>query len=174
MLFLNNFDNKLTTAIRDLPEVYRPLMSSLSWVGQPLVVITLGVIGYIVAWHRQQSAIEYAFIYAVVAFGLNIILKLLLHRGRPHGLTIKTLGLESYAFPSGHAFGTVIFYGLFAYLDIKYLVYPVNILVAVMLGIIIFLIGISRVYLGDHYPSDVVGGWALGLVSLVILTALAF
>lgn len=174
MLFLNKFDNKLTAAIRDLPDTYKPLMSSLTWVGQPLVVITLGFIGYIVAWHRQQPTVEHAFIYAVIAFVLNIILKLILHRGRPHGLTIKTLGLKSYAFPSGHAFGTVIFYGLFAYLDLKHLDHPINALVAVMLSLIIFLIGISRVYLGDHYPSDVAGGWLLGLLSLIVVASVAF
>ncbi len=149
-------------------------MTVLTIAGEPLVVVSLGVLGLLSASQHKQPAIEHAFAYGIIAFGLNTILKLLLHRTRPHGLIIRTLGLRSYSFPSGHAFGTVIFYGLFAYLDIKYLAHPWNTLIAICLALTVFLIGVSRVYLGAHYPSDVVAGWFLGVVSLAIINSLAF
>jgi undecaprenyl-diphosphatase len=174
MLFLNKFDNKLTSLIRDLPKYYRTLMSSLTFVGEPLVVLALGFAGFVFALQRKEPRVERAFIYAAIAFGLNTVLKLILHRRRPYGLVIKTLGLESYSFPSGHAFGTVIFYGLFAYLDLTYLGHIWNVIIAGLLWAFIFLIGVSRVYLGAHYPSDVLAGWLLGVLSLAVIIELAF
>jgi undecaprenyl-diphosphatase len=174
MQFLNNFDARLTKLIRELPEKYQPVMSGLSFIGEPLVVLSVAFAGFISAVGRHQTAVERAFAYGAIAFAINIVLKLLLHRGRPHGLIINTLGLRSYSFPSGHAFGTVIFYGLFAYLDLKYLSRPWNALIAGLLTLVIILIGVSRVYLGSHYPSDVAAGWLLGIISLSIIIALAF
>ncbi|MGH7156633.1 MAG: phosphatase PAP2 family protein [Candidatus Saccharimonadales bacterium] len=174
MLTLKNFDDSVTATITDLPDSYRAMMSGLTLIGQPAIVITLGLVGFIWAWKHSQSAIEHAFVYGIIAFSLNTLLKWLLRRARPDELNVKTLGMQSYSFPSGHAFGTVIFYGLFAYLGIKYISNPVDILVATMMGVLIFLIGISRVYLGAHYPSDVVGGWLLGGISLLAVIGLAF
>jgi membrane-associated phospholipid phosphatase len=111
MHLLSTFDKRLSIAIKDLPESYRRVMSGLSLIGEPLVVITAGFVGYMVALKRGQLGVEHAFVYGVIAFSCNTLLKLLLHRKRPHDLVIETLGVRSYSFPSGHAFGTVIFYG---------------------------------------------------------------
>jgi membrane-associated phospholipid phosphatase len=174
MRLLNTFDKRATAAIRDLPEPYKPLMTGVTFLGEPLVVLSVGFIGFIVAILQTRPAIEHVFAYAAIAFGLNILLKMSLHRRRPYGLIIETLGVRSYSFPSGHAFGTVIFYGLLAYLDIKYWARPGDIAIAAALTVLIVLIGISRVYLSAHYPSDVIAGWLLGSLSLLIVVSLAF
>jgi membrane-associated phospholipid phosphatase len=171
---LRRFDQKMTQLIQDLPAAARPLMSGVSFFGEPLVVFTFGFSGFITAVQRGQSNIELAFVYAAIAYGLNTLLKLALHRRRPHNLEIRTLGLRSYSFPSGHAFGSVIFYGLFAYLDLTHLGRPGNLIIALLLWGLIFLIGLSRIHLKAHYPSDVAGGWLLGLISLLIVVRLAF
>lgn len=149
-------------------------MNGLTTLGEPLVVVTAGFVGFIVSLQRHQSDISHVFVYALAAFCINTVLKLMMHRNRPHGLIIKNLGVKSYSFPSGHAFGTLIFYGQFAILDMRYLTHPVNIIIASLLWAIIFLIGLSRVYLGAHYPSDVMGGWLLGGISLAIINLAAF
>ena len=174
MRFLNGFDKRAGQALRGLPKSFRPVMAGFSLIGEPATVLVIGFSGFVSALARGQSAIAHAFVYAVVAFGLNTLLKISLHRARPRGLIIKTLGLRSYSFPSGHAFGTVIFYGLFAYLDIKYLNHPWSYFIALLIIMALFLVGVSRVYLGTHYPTDVVGGWLLGIISLAIIKALAF
>ncbi len=174
MGYLQRFDARATRLIGDIPDSYRPVMADLTFLGEPPVVLVIGLGGFLTAVHRQQSAITRAFIYAAVAFVINTVLKLVLHRRRPLGRIVQTLGVPSYSFPSGHAFGTAIFYGLFAYLDFRYLAQPAAGIIAGLLVLFIALIGVSRVYLGAHYPSDVLAGWLLGLISLLVVIALAF
>jgi undecaprenyl-diphosphatase len=171
---LRSFDQRVTGLVQGLPESLQPFMGVLSFLGEPMLVLTVGFGGFVAVARRGQSQLEHAFAYAAAAFALSTLLKLLLHRRRPHNLEIRTLGLRSYSFPSGHAFGTVIFYGLFSYLDLKYLSHPWNFWLSLILWLIIFLIGVSRIYLKAHYPTDVAGGWLLGLLSLAIVIWLAF
>lgn len=171
---LRRFDHGLTKFIQGRSQAWQPVMAGVSSLGHPSVVLPIGVVGLVSALLRNQPDIARAFFYGALAYGLNTILKLSLRRRRPHNLQISFLGLRSYSFPSGHAFGTVIFYGLFSYLDYKYVAKPYNALLAIMLWILIFLVGISRIYLKAHYPSDVVGGWLLGGLSLIVIILLAF
>ncbi len=174
MKLLNHFDQKTTLLIQDLPAPWIDIMKNVSFLGEPIVVLVIAGSGYISAVQKHQKPIQTAFVYAVVAFLLSTILKYILRRARPDNLDIRTLGIRSYSFPSGHAFGTVVFYGLFSYLDLKYLTHPWNWLISLGLWIIVVLIGISRVYLKFHYPSDVLAGWLLGGASLVMIIQLAF
>jgi membrane-associated phospholipid phosphatase len=169
MSILSKFDQNLTDFIRGWPGGLRPLMSAATFLGEPLVASAMWLVGYLTALHKGQPDIGYAFLWAAVAFAVNTGLKLVLRRVRPHNLTITTLGIKSYSFPSGHAFGAIIFYGLFSYLSLKYLAQPWNVLIASLLGVLIVFIGISRVYLGAHYPSDVAAGWLLGGISLTLV-----
>jgi undecaprenyl-diphosphatase len=167
-------DIGLAKFIQTRSPIWRPVMRGVSFLGEPTVALTIGFVGFVSALQRGQSDIERAFFWGAVAYALNTALKAVLHRSRPHDLLVTTLGFRSYSFPSGHAFGTVIFYGLFAYLDYQYLAGPYNWLIAVLLGLLIGFIGISRVYLKAHYPSDVLGGWLLGGLSLFIIIRLVF
>jgi undecaprenyl-diphosphatase len=171
---LRRFDYRLTKFIQSRSPAWRPVMAGVSLLGHPTAVLLIGLVALLSAVQRGQTAIARAFVYAALAYGINTSLKLVLHRRRPHDLRITTLGLRSYSFPSGHAFGAVIFYGLFSYLDYKYLARPFSALLVVLLWILILLIGLSRVYLKAHYPSDVIGGWLLGGLSLLIIIRLVF
>lgn len=174
MSFIHTFDWRLTTAVQKLPRRWQPVMSALSFLGEPVVVLAVGAAGLLTAINSSNDALAQVFLFAVAAFCLNIVLKFILHRRRPNNLIIETLGVNSYSFPSGHAFGTMIFYGLIAYLDIKYLASPWNYFFGVFISSIIFMIGISRVYLQAHYPSDVLGGWLLGGISLAVTVIIGF
>lgn len=100
---------------------------------------------------------------------LNQILKLIFKRDRPIGFRI--IEMSGYSFPSGHAMVSMAFYGLFIYIihhfvknkKLKTILITLNV-------IIIILIGISRVYLGVHYLSDVVTGYSISIIYLLILT----
>lgn len=97
----------------------------------------------------------------------NLLLKWLYHRERP---SIHRLVEESgYSFPSGHSMAAFLFFGMMAMLLTLFVVSraakAVIILAAVVL---ILLVGISRIYLGVHYPSDVLAGFAAGGVWLVM------
>ncbi len=169
MVYIREFDRQATAAVRLMPDSWRPLMQSLTFLGGPLVVIAAGIAGYLAAAWRGQAADQRAFIYALLAFGAGIALKRFIHRSRPGHLEIENFGLKSYSFPSGHAFGSVIFYGLFAIIDARHLLFPWDFLSSLVIWTVIILIGVSRVYLKSHYPSDVIGGWLFGAAALTII-----
>ena len=97
---------------------------------------------------------------------LNLALKHLFHRQRPV-LENPLVTLASYGFPSGHTMGATIFYGVLA-LIVTYSIrrWPVRVLVGWIAAFVIALIGLSRIYLGAHYFTDVIGAIAVGLAWL--------
>jgi undecaprenyl-diphosphatase len=76
---------------------------------------------------------------------------------------------NSYSFPSGHTVGSTVIYGLLAYLAWQYLPQPWNVIGAIFCVLLILLISLSRIYLGAHFPSDVVAGWVLGAIGLAVI-----
>jgi undecaprenyl-diphosphatase len=171
---IRRFDERTGGWILSWPDRWQPLFAGVSFLGEPWVVGAIALSGFASAASRGQSNVERAFILAGIAYGINTIIKLLLRRRRPHNLQISTLGINSYSFPSGHAFGTMLFYGLYAYLDYRYLSSPINLIIAAALFLLTLSIGISRVRLGIHYPTDVLGGWLLGGLGLLIILWLLF
>ena len=102
---------------------------------------------------------------------LNQIIKFMIRRDRPTGF--RLIEMSGYSFPSGHAMVSMAFYGLLIYI-IKHLIKNKKIKTALIILniIIILLIGVSRIYLGVHYLSDVVTGYSISIIYLLILTKL--
>lgn len=97
----------------------------------------------------------------------NIILKNFFKRQRPdiHRLISET----GYSFPSGHSMGSFIFYGALLYMIIHYTRNKRRqTLAGIIIALLIFFIGLSRIYLGVHYPSDIIGGYTAGGAWLII------
>ncbi|HET9721523.1 MAG TPA: phosphatase PAP2 family protein [Candidatus Saccharimonadales bacterium] len=174
MSIITRFDRTITKAIKSLPDTYRPAATAVSFIGTPWVVVAVSLAGLLSVLNLGRPAEERVFLYAIAAYLFNTLLKFILRRQRPFGRVIKMFGVRSYSLPSGHAFGTLIFYGLFAYLDLRYSYSFMSLVIAAILAVCILAVGVSRVYLGVHYPSDVVAGWLLGAVSLYIVVAAAF
>ncbi|MEO5943675.1 MAG: phosphatase PAP2 family protein [Ferruginibacter sp.] len=104
---------------------------------------------------------------AVTSTAVLFLLKFLLHRERP--LVPLIAKAHGYSFPSGHTFSSVVFYGMIAYLVYKNLNNKFLKWLSVFLfAIFIFIIGFSRVYLKLHFASDVIAGFCLGLIWLVL------
>ena len=98
---------------------------------------------------------------------LNILLKLIFMRDRPYDLMIITE--TGYSFPSGHAMCALGFYGFIIYLTWHFnLEKKVKITFTILLSILIVLLGVSRVYLGVHYASDVLAGYMISAAYLII------
>jgi prepilin signal peptidase PulO-like enzyme (type II secretory pathway) len=90
-------------------------------------------------------------------------------RQRPN--ILRLTDASGYSFPSGHSMASMVFYGFLIYLiylNIKSK--KIKISLICFLVLLIMLIGLSRIYLGVHYPSDVCGGFLMGLAYLVIFT----
>ena len=103
---------------------------------------------------------ELVFFTIVIAFAgiLNGILKDFFHRARPDLHRLIEIG--GYSFPSGHAMSAMAVYGALAFLLWRHIPTRMGRSILIILSaIMIFMIGISRVYLGVHYPSDIIGGY---------------
>jgi membrane-associated phospholipid phosphatase len=118
-----------------------------------------------------RKNVKRAFEIAAIGLGgfvVNYFMKLSFQRTRPPDPLIEPL--QNFSFPSGHATSAFIFYGLLAYLVWKTeLPKSVRFFAGVILLLISLIIGFSRVYLRLHYPSDVVGGFCIGLAWLLVM-----
>jgi membrane-associated phospholipid phosphatase len=125
-----------------------------------LVAISLGVL----LWYRR--------VWAAQIFGLNCLGGLILNQGlklifvKPRPKLWTPLVVEhSYSFPSGHALGSLVLYGFLAVLLAdRYPRYRMGIYSGA--SSIIMAIGVSRLFLGVHYPTDIIAGYAVGFVWL--------
>ena len=102
---------------------------------------------------------------------LNQLLKRILRRPRP--TEFRIVEETGYSFPSGHSMVSMAFYGYLIYLIYRYIKNKyIKWSLIVLLSILICLIGISRIYLGVHYTSDVLGGFLLSISYLVVYISL--
>lgn len=103
----------------------------------------------------------------VIITGLNQLLKRILQRARP--TEYRIIQETGYSFPSGHSMISMAFYGYLIYLIYKNVKNKYIKWISIsLLSILICLIGISRIYLGVHYTSDVLGGFLISISYLVI------
>jgi undecaprenyl-diphosphatase len=140
------------------------IMVWVSYLGSPVVVslICLLVILPLVLGNRRRDAAF--FLLAVVGAGLlNLIAKVIFARVRPN-LWVSIDPRTDFSFPSGHSMITM---ALAATLLVMLWRTPWRVPVAVIGGIAVVLVGFSRIYLGVHYPSDVLCGWMASLVWVV-------
>lgn len=109
---------------------------------------------------------------SIISSVVNLIIKNIIRRDRPD--KINWLITESnFSFPSGHSMMATVFYGFLAYLLYKSKINKnVKVIVLIMTFILILLIGISRIYLGVHYTSDVIGGFLWGSTLLILIIGL--
>ena len=106
-----------------------------------------------------------------IAAILNIILKSIIQRPRPIGH--RLIDESGYSFPSGHSMVSMAFYGYLVYLIVKNVKnkYLRAISSCILLLLILF-IGLSRIYLGVHYTSDVIGGFIVAILYLLLYTGI--
>ena len=103
----------------------------------------------------------------VVVTILNQLLKRLLQRPLP--TEFRIIEETGYSFPSGHSMVSMAFYGYLIYLIYRFVKNKyLKWISIVLLSLLICLIGISRIYLGVHYTSDVLGGFLISISYLVI------
>ena len=141
---------------------------AISLIGSPVAMAALAVIVAIVLSMRHRWILLSGWL-AVFAGGgvLDWGLKRVIHRPRPSGASAFLHG-ESFSFPSGHAMGSLFGYGMLAYLLVRFWAktWRQRLTIVVLTTVLVVLIGLSRLYLGVHYFSDVIAGYAAGLVWL--------
>lgn len=138
------------------------IMKALTWLGTgiPVSIITIGaiVVLYLVLKHRSELVFLGGL--AITSSLVNAIIKRIFKRDRP---TLHRIAeANGFSFPSGHAMATIALYGGLAFLLWKHAPNLLGrILILAISTLFILGIGISRIYLGVHYPSDVLGGYLL-------------
>ena len=99
---------------------------------------------------------------------LNLLLKNIFERARPN-LFDGPIHLTTYSFPSGHAMGSIVVYGMLAFVVARLTTQPLlRYAIVLAAALIVFFIGLSRVFFGVHYPTDVIGGYLAGAIWLAI------
>jgi undecaprenyl-diphosphatase len=136
--------------------------TAVSWFGSiGLILVSTAVAITFAARGSWLKLLVWTFAAGGVAI-LNQTLKFAFQRARPE-FAPDTLRLHSWSFPSGHAMDSLVVYGLLAYLVLERVKWPaLRRLIVVGAGLFVAAIGVSRLYLGVHYPSDVIAGFLAG------------
>lgn len=160
-------DNRVRLAVHEhvSPDL-AAAMRFLSLFAEPLVLIALSAaaVAALLALGWKRGAAEFAIVMSS-GYLADTVLKLAFHRPRPPASFFATPMPDSYSFPSGHALFSVCFFGVLAALAARRVRNRWS-RAAIWLAAaaLALAIGFSRIYLGVHYPSDVLAGYAAGTV----------
>ena len=147
------------------------MFAMVSWLGAPALSAVLVVAIIAFAWRRDWLRAGALAAAGVGGTALNYGLKTLFHRGRPE-YSSEFIHRASWSFPSGHAMDSLIVYGFLAFLLLERTTSPTKRrLIVAAAAVLIGTIGFSRMYLGVHFLSDVVGGFLAGMVWLMVCIA---
>ena len=169
-------DLQITLGIQSINiPVFGEVMTAISWLGfsPQSVVITVLIILLILGLGLQWEALV-ALIAALLSIGLNVLVKDLIMRPRPAAALVHVLAtLKDFSFPSGHVMYYTSFFGFLVFLAFTLLKPSLKrTLLVVFFGLLVLLIGISRIYVGEHWASDVLGAYLLGTLTLVAIIQL--
>jgi membrane-associated phospholipid phosphatase len=132
-----------------------------------LTLFSISIISYL--WFKKKD--KWSIFFFIIGIGGGGLLTKLLkyYFGRERPSIDETIDAIGYSFPSGHSMGSLIFYGFMSYFLIRSsLRKRIKWTVLYIFGVLTILIGISRIYLGAHYPSDVIAGYLAGGVWLIL------
>ncbi|MBB5324280.1 undecaprenyl-diphosphatase [Anoxybacillus tepidamans] len=148
--FIQRFESPALTSV----------MKFFSWIGSGRIVTIISLIALFVLYKAWKYRSELVLFVTVVAGSsiLNQLLKSLFHRARP---SLHRLAEASgFSFPSGHSMEAVALYGILAFLLWRRIDHRFGRVFLIFISFFMIMgIGVSRIYLGVHYPSDVIGGY---------------
>ena len=159
----HSFDFRVLSGVEELRAAWlTPLMRGMSAIGTALVLYPLLLLAGLLLWWRRGEWLPG--VLALLWLWLGQLVRVAINSGiaRPRPQSSQLVHASGYAFPSGHASTSTIGYALLALLLMR-LVSRRWWWVLALVGVTVpVLVGLSRLYLGVHWPSDVVAGWAFG------------
>lgn len=166
---IGSFDSPIIALIQGVEEPWLTKWANfLATIGSGSVVVSLAILLAIALFfgNRREQAL-FVLVVVIGSGALNQILKIIFQRERPTLHRLAEIG--GYSFPSGHAMLAVSLYGVLAYLSWKAIKKSSGrIFVLFLAGAMMVSIGASRIYLGVHYPSDVVAGMSISAIWFII------
>jgi membrane-associated phospholipid phosphatase len=149
------------------------VMLFITALGDPCVVITVFI--STIAWLGMKRRYTDGIRFIIVSVGgasINYVMKLFFPKPRPE-LWPRLISETSFSFPSGHAVGSMVVYGFIAYILARELPSYQRYIYAVA-SVLIIAIGFSRLYLGVHYPTDIIAGYGVGILWLITCLKVKF
>ncbi|MFW0754084.1 VTT domain-containing protein [Pseudomonas sp. H11T01] len=162
-------DRAIYRALQDLRSTPGDtMMIAITELGDTTVVVAVTMVVLLwLLWKRAWRTAAYWLVAIAGASVLNTVIKVALHRARPGELLYS--GWSAFSFPSGHSTVNVVLYGFLTFLIAREIRPAWRLAVALGAATLIFLIAFSRLYLGAHWFSDVIGGLAFGSAWLALL-----
>lgn len=152
----------------NLPHTVMQVFAAVTHLADPLVLVLAGIAVAVVLWRVRRSGLAVA--WSITLLGnavLNPTLKQVFARSRPeHAHSL--VQAQGYSFPSGHSSGAVVAYGMLAYVLVRTLPPRWHLPLAVAAAAVAYTVGCSRVFLGVHFASDVLAGFATGSAWLAV------
>lgn len=150
-------------------EVLNNFFKIITQFGSALVLIIITILCVIFIRDKKYKILVPANLVTIAI--INIVLKNFFLRPRPNEL--RLIEETGYSFPSGHAMASTAFYGLIIYIVHEKVENKIlRNTICIMLGLLILLISISRIYVGVHYTSDVIAGTCFSIAYLILITRL--
>lgn len=150
-------------------EVLNNFFKIITQFGSALVLIIITILCVIFIRDKKYKILVPANLVTIAI--INIVLKNFFLRPRPNEL--RLIEETGYSFPSGHAMASTAFYGLLIYIAHEKIENKIlRNTICIMLGLLILLISVSRIYVGVHYTSDVIAGTCFSIAYLILITRL--
>jgi undecaprenyl-diphosphatase len=146
-------------------------MEAVSQIGRPMVLIGLAGTAMSVLFLAKRRREGFVAVGLLMILALNPLLKMLVGRARPPAAIVgANAHLNGLGFPSGHAYQSFVLFGFFVVLAAIFVKRIwLRRSIQVFLTSLILAIGVSRIYLGAHWPSDILGAYLLGASLLGLL-----
>ena len=138
----------------------------ISFICSPKFMILVNVCLFIFIILKKKYKLFLINVASIASVVVNNIIKIIIKRERPNFLVLSNE--TSYSFPSGHSMISILFFGSIIYLVNKYNI-KYRKTITILLSIFIILVGLSRLYLGVHFLTDVIGGYLCGFIALIII-----
>ena len=157
----------ITYGMNDITTI---IYKAITFLGSTLFIVLLCIVFLILFIVLKKKNVGLVISSVLIISTLfNNLLKIIFCRTRPD--VIKLVHESSYSFPSGHTMASVSMYGILIYILIKSNINKkIKLILITILGILPILVGLSRVYLGAHYISDIIGGFIVSIILLLIET----
>ncbi len=169
---LKGFDSFFVHLIKALPSSLKPEMQIFSDIASVQSTIVIIVLSLLILCGLKKWKFALTMLAALTTLPLFGILKLLVKRARPNGVSVA-FGFHNDSFPSGHCAASAIVFLTLAYIVDKNLNKTWSRIVSAASVVLIVLIGVSRVYLGFHFPTDVLAGWLVAIFVFLIVKRIA-
>ncbi len=158
--FLDDYIYKIIYGLRN--NIWDFIFINITKMGNTTIVLLVIIVVLLKMNHKNQEILSFTAIITVLS---NQIIKNIIKRPRPNHIRLIKQG--GYSFPSGHAMISIAVYGfLLYYIQTNCKNKKQKVLLSVLLTILILMIGCSRVYVGVHYPTDIIGGYCLSIYIL--------